>query len=93
MVGALAALLTMFGFVPQILKIMRTRSVEDMSLPMMYQFSLGVFLWLLYGIYLHNRILIVANLVSLACFVAGIALYFRYRSQKAGQQEPAGGAS
>jgi len=69
----------MFGFLPQILKILRTRSVEDMSLPMMYQFSLGVFLWLLYGIYLHNRIIIVANLVSLACFGAGILLYFRYR--------------
>ncbi|MDM7933878.1 MAG: SemiSWEET family transporter, partial [Methanothrix sp.] len=64
LVGAAAALLTMFGFVPQIMKIYRTGSVADVSLAMLLQFSFGIFLWLLYGIHLQDRILIVSNAVS-----------------------------
>ena len=47
LIGSGAALLTMFGFVPQIIKIQKTKSVEDVSLHMLLQFALGIFLWLL----------------------------------------------
>lgn len=79
MVGATAALLTMFGFVPQIMKMHRCRSVRDVSFPMLAQFSTGVLLWLLYGIYLDNVILIISNLVSLTTLIIAMVLYFRYR--------------
>ena len=49
LIGSSAAVLTMFGFVPQILKIYKTQSVADVSLVMLLQFCLGMFLWLLYG--------------------------------------------
>jgi MtN3 and saliva related transmembrane protein len=84
-VGFAAAALTMFGFVPQILKIHRTRSVEDVSLPMLLQFSLGVFLWMLYGLYLKNTVLIVANVISFSSLVIAIGLYMRYRSKGSGR--------
>jgi MtN3 and saliva related transmembrane protein len=84
-VGFAAAALTMFGFVPQILKIHRTKSVEDVSLPMLLQFSLGVFLWMLYGLYLKNMALIVANFISLSSLVIAIGLYFRYRGNVPGR--------
>jgi MtN3 and saliva related transmembrane protein len=84
-VGFAAAALTMFGFVPQILKIHRTRSVEDVSLPMLLQFSLGVFLWMLYGLYLKNTVLIVANVISFSSLVIAIGLYMKYRVKGSGR--------
>ncbi|HNX39259.1 MAG TPA: SemiSWEET transporter [Methanothrix sp.] len=80
LIGSGAAVLTMFGFVPQILKILRTRSVQDVSLVMLLQFSLGIFLWLLYGLYIRDNILIVANAVSFVTLVIADALYFKYRN-------------
>jgi MtN3 and saliva related transmembrane protein len=79
LVGWAAAVLTMFGFVPQILKIHRTRSVEDVSLLMLLQFSLGIFLWMVYGLYLQDKIIITANAISLITLVTAVGLYMRYR--------------
>lgn len=74
--------MTMFGFVPQILKIHRTRSVQDVSGWMLLQFSLGILLWLLYGLHIEDNILIVANAVSLATLIIADALFLKYRNEK-----------
>jgi MtN3 and saliva related transmembrane protein len=82
-IGAVAATLTMFGFVPQIAKILKTRSVEDVSLITLVQFSIGIFLWMLYGIYLRNNILIISNFVSFTTLVVAVGLYLKYRKNHA----------
>ncbi|HOT07958.1 MAG: MtN3/saliva family protein [Methanosaeta sp. PtaB.Bin039] len=87
-VGAAAGMLTMFGFFPQILKMYKTKSVADVSITMMVQYSLGIFLWLLYGLSLANPILIISNGVSLFSFIVGIALYLRYRRVNSDQGRP-----
>ena len=79
--GSFAALLTMFGFVPQLVKIYRTRSVQDISLISLVQFCFGISLWVVYGMYLHNPIIILANAVSLSTLVATLALYFQCRKK------------
>lgn len=81
LIGSSAALLTMFGFVPQILKIYKTQSVEDVSLIMLLQFCLGMFLWLLYGLHIQDNILIVANIVSFSSLIIAIGLFFKYRKK------------
>lgn len=78
-IGVVAALLTTFGFVPQILKMYRMKSVNDVSLVTLFQFSVGVALWTLYGIYRSDNIIIAANAVSFMTLVVAIALYFHYR--------------
>lgn len=80
LVGSAAALLTMFGFVPQILKIYRTESVKDVSFYMLFQFTIGIFLWLLYGISIHDKILIVSNAVSFLTLIVALGLYLKYRN-------------
>jgi len=80
LVGSAAALLTMFGFVPQILKIYRTESVKDVSFYMLFQFTIGIFLWLLYGISIQDRILIVSNAVSFLTLIVAVVLYVKYRN-------------
>jgi MtN3 and saliva related transmembrane protein len=82
MVGYAAAALTMFGFLPQLVKMMRTRSVDDVSLLMMVQMGVGVALWLVYGLHLNNSPLIVANVVSLSILALGIGVYFRYTTRR-----------
>jgi MtN3 and saliva related transmembrane protein len=84
LVGVGAALLTMFGFVPQIFKIYRTESVDDVSLTMLFQFTIGIFLWLLYGIHIQDRILIIANMVSFTTLIVAIGLYLKYRKNNLG---------
>jgi len=82
LIGSGAALLTMFGFVPQILKIYRTKSVDDVSLVMLLQFALGMLLWLLYGLHIEDMILIVANAVSFVSLMVAIALFFKYKRSR-----------
>lgn len=78
-IGAIAATLTTFGFVPQITKIYRTKSVEDVSPIMLIQYCVGLFLWMVYGIYLRNDILIISNFVSFSTLVVAVGLYVKYR--------------
>jgi MtN3 and saliva related transmembrane protein len=82
LIGSTAAVLTMFGFVPQMIKIYKTQSVEDISLVMLLQFCLGMFLWLLYGLHIQDKILIVANTVSFLSLVGAIGLFLKYRKRE-----------
>lgn len=77
-IGIAAALLTTFGFVPQIIKILRTKSVKDVSIVMMFQIGAGVILWIVYGIYRGDPIIIAANAVTFITLIVAIAMYYRY---------------
>lgn len=75
-VGGIAALLTTFGFVPQILKMVRTHSVDDVSPLTFVQFMAGVSLWALYGAHIGDVIVVLANTVTFGTLVVAICLYF-----------------
>ena len=77
-IGTTAALLTTFGFVPQIIKMHRTKSSKDISVTTLFQFSAGVMLWTLYGVHLGDIIIITANTISFMTLVAAIILYYHY---------------
>jgi MtN3 and saliva related transmembrane protein len=70
---------TTFGFVPQIIKMHRTRSSKDVSLATLCQFSAGVILWALYGIHIGDIIVIAANILSFLTLVVAIGFYNYYR--------------
>jgi MtN3 and saliva related transmembrane protein len=78
-IGITAAALTMFGFIPQIVRMSRTRSVADISVVTLLQFTLGVTLWTVYGFSIHDPIVISANLVSLSTLIVALGLYFHYQ--------------
>ncbi len=82
LVGALAACLTTFAFVPQIFKILRTKSAGDVSPVTLLQFSVGIALWIAYGVHLKDAIIIIANVISLASALLLVFLYHRYRVRK-----------
>ena len=78
-IGFTAAGLTMFSFLPQIIKTAKTKSAHDVSLAMLLQLSAGVLLWIVYGAYLRNPAIIIANCVSFVTLVILLCLYFNYR--------------
>jgi MtN3 and saliva related transmembrane protein len=78
-IGSMAAVLTMFAFVPQIIKAVKTKSVKDVSLVTLLQLSLGVSLWIAYGIHLKDTVIIAANSITLFSLIILLALYFRRR--------------
>ena len=63
--GLVAATLTTSAFIPQLIKIWKSKSAKDVSLQMLITFCIGVFLWLVYGIYLQSLPVILANLLTL----------------------------
>ncbi|WP_024299067.1 SemiSWEET family sugar transporter [Methylomicrobium lacus] len=64
-IGYAAALLTTASFLPQAILTIRTRDTAALSLSMYGIFTLGVSLWLIYGLFLHNLAIIAANAVTL----------------------------
>lgn len=85
-IGLLAGTLTTLSFVPQVLKIWRTRSGRDVSYGMFLLFSLGVGLWLIYGIARSAPSIILANAVTLVLALTVLVLkgYFARTSRSAG---------
>ncbi len=64
-VGYLAAILTTGSFVPQAWLTLRTRNVSGISLGMYSSFTVGVALWLVYGVALGEWPIVVANAITL----------------------------
>ena len=77
LLGLLAATLTTLAFVPQLIKVIKTRSTRDISLAMYIVVCTGVLLWLVYGLLVHDTPLIVANTVTFV--LAGTILIMKIR--------------
>lgn len=77
MIGTVAAVLTTISFVPQVWHSFKTRDVSGISLPMYSIFTVGIALWLVYGILLQAWPLILANGITL--FLAGSILQMKLR--------------
>lgn len=77
MIGYLAATLTTASFLPQAILTIRTKDTESLSLGMYGMFTLGVFCWLVYGIYISDKAIIFANAITfvLAASILSFKIY------------------
>ena len=75
--GYAAAACTTLAFVPQAVRVWRTRSASDISLATYLIFVAGIVLWALYGIRIHSVPVILANAATLV--VAGAVLVGKFR--------------
>ncbi|PIT77193.1 SemiSWEET transporter [Limnohabitans sp. G3-2] len=78
-VGSLAAILTTVSFVPQAWHTFRSRDVSGISLSMYSLFTLGVALWLVYGILLMAWPIIIANSITTSLALMILVMKLRYR--------------
>jgi len=77
--GLAAATCTTVAFVPQLIKVWKSRSTHDISLAMYVVVCVGVALWLIYGLLLQDVPLIVANAITLVIACGILAMKIRYR--------------
>lgn len=84
-IGYVAATLTTGSFVPQAILTIKTRDTESLSLGMYSAFTLGVLCWLIYGIYLGDKAIIIANTITLllAALILSFKIYNLVRNKKA----------
>jgi len=78
LIGTLAATLTTASFLPQAWHTFRTKDVTGISLGMYSVFTVGVAMWLVYGLMLQAWPVVVANMVTLALASAILAMNLRY---------------
>ncbi len=77
--GLIAASITTFSFLPQMIKIWQTKSAKDVSFLMLICFNTGIFLWLIYGIILQQLPIILANAATLSFNLIILWLKIKYR--------------
>jgi MtN3 and saliva related transmembrane protein len=78
-IGYMAALLTTFSSVPQIIRVYRLKESRDISLWTASVLSAGILLWFVHGLLIGDLPVILANGVSLGLSVLMLGLVVRYR--------------
>ena len=73
-IGLIAAVCTTFAFIPQVIKVWKTKQTMDLSLRMYFIMFIGILLWLVYGIRIDSLSIILANVVT-AILVGTILVY------------------
>ncbi|MBD1923261.1 SemiSWEET transporter [Microcoleus sp. FACHB-831] len=77
--GLSAGTITTIAFLPQVIKVWKTKSAKDVSFVMLITFCIGVFLWLVYGILRQDVAVIAANLVTLILNLIIVWLKIKYK--------------
>lgn len=76
--GLIAGALTTLAYVPQVLKVWRSRSARDISLGMFLLMNCGIALWLVYGLLIVSPGLIAANVVTLGLTAAVLVAKLKF---------------
>jgi len=77
--GLTAAVFTTSAGIPQLIKAIKTKSTKDLSLGMFIILSIGVLLWLIYGIITKDAPIIVANAIALVGSLSLLVLKLKYK--------------
>ena len=75
--GLIAAFLTTFAFLPQVLQTWRSGPTAGLNLPMLVVLATGIALWTIYGIGTGQLPVILANAVTLALVAILLGLKLR----------------
>jgi MtN3 and saliva related transmembrane protein len=78
-IGLVAAALTVIAFLPQLMKVWKTRSTRDISLGMFSIFCVAVFLWFAYGILTSDPPVTIANLLVFVQALVILAFKVKYK--------------
>ena len=62
--GYFAAILTTAAFLPQLIKTLRTKKADDVSLVTLIMFISGVLSWIIYGYKISSIPILMANIIT-----------------------------
>ena len=77
--GLLAGAMTTAAFVPQVIKIWKSRNTRDISLGMFVIFSGGLLLWLFYGIQIGSTPIVIANAITLGLALTILVFKIKFK--------------
>jgi MtN3 and saliva related transmembrane protein len=79
--GLVAGALTTTAFIPQLIKIRRSRSASDISTGMFVAYCAGVVLWLFYGVANNDIAIVITNFITLVLSLTVLILKTRYERE------------
>lgn len=77
LLGLAAGTISSITFLPQVIRIWKTKSAKDISLQMLLLLILGVTMWLVYGILVKDAAIIYTN--SMVLTMSLIMMYFKFK--------------
>jgi MtN3 and saliva related transmembrane protein len=78
-IGLIAAAFTTISLLPQLMKVWKTKSTKDISTGMFTLYCSGVFLWFVYGVYINDLPIILANSLAFAQALAILIFKAKYK--------------
>jgi MtN3 and saliva related transmembrane protein len=83
LLGLSAAILTTGAYIPQAYKTIKTKSTSGLSLSTFLMLFLGTILWFLYGLYIKDLPVILAN--GITATLSGIIFYLKVTIKTEGE--------
>lgn len=77
--GLIAGTLTTISFVPQVIKVVTSKSTKDISFLMFLIFTIGVFAWLMYGLLINDLPVIIANFITFILSLIILSYKIRFK--------------
>jgi MtN3 and saliva related transmembrane protein len=77
LIGTLSGFISSVTFLPQVIKIWKTKSAKDLSVGTLFFLILGVSLWLFYGLLKMDYPIIITNALVLSMVL--VMAYFKYK--------------
>ena len=78
-IGFAAGTLTTIALLPQVIKAWKTKLTRDVSLLWAVALTIGVFLWLVYGVFIKSLPIIIANVFTFILAVTVLVLKMKYK--------------
>ena len=82
LIGFIAGALTAVSMLPQVIKTIKEKKAEDVSLLMLLVLVSGISLWIWYGIKKEDYPILITNSISLAINLVMVYLRHRYKDNK-----------
>jgi MtN3 and saliva related transmembrane protein len=80
--GMAAGTLCTLSFIPQVVRIYRTKNVRDISLMTFVILSVGTVVWFIYGVLIKEWPVIIANAVTFVLVLLILSMKIRYRQRQ-----------
>jgi MtN3 and saliva related transmembrane protein len=77
-IGLAAGILTASSLIPQVVKTLKEKKADEVSIKMLFVLQAGIIMWIVYGIKRNDLPIIVTNIFSLAVNITMVVLRIRY---------------
>jgi len=79
-IGIVAGIFTSASLVPQLIKIVKEKKVEDLSMVMFLSLLIGIILWVVYGFLRNDWPIIITN--GFSVLLNFLILFFKFKYRK-----------